>query len=183
MLHIPFHRCSWVNTISWLSNLSKRCSLHSLLTRLILLATVVYYIGRERNSCLHGDAPHTSSMIYGDIVSCIVLKINHICNMASLITNRRLHITCNEMHHVRKPINHNKNRVSTFFPPGKPKTKSIDLSTQGLWCIQFMWLYSRFCLSTSNALFTDSLHLHFHLWAIEMLMQYIQGFCNPKVTH
>jgi hypothetical protein len=31
-------------------------------------------------------------MVYRDIVSCIISKINHICNMASLITNRIFHI-------------------------------------------------------------------------------------------
>ena len=30
-----------------------------------------------------------------------------------------------------------------------------------------MRLYSRFCLSTSNALFTDSWHIPFHLWPIK----------------
>ena len=43
------------------------------------------------NARLNGDAPHTSSMIYKPI-SCIVLKVNPFHNMASLITNRRLHI-------------------------------------------------------------------------------------------
>jgi hypothetical protein len=42
------------------------------------------------NARLNGDAPHTSSMIYKPI-SCIVLKVNPFRNMASLITNRRLH--------------------------------------------------------------------------------------------
>jgi hypothetical protein len=40
-------------------------------------------------------------------------------------------IACNEMRRFRKPINHNKNRVSTFFDLGKPKIKSIEISTQG----------------------------------------------------
>jgi hypothetical protein len=57
-----------------------------------MLATVVYYIWKERNASLNGDAPYTSSMIYRDIVSWIVSKVNHIRNMASSITNRRLHI-------------------------------------------------------------------------------------------
>ena len=45
-----------------------------------------------KKKCLHRDAPSTSSMIYRDIVSCIVVKVNFIHNMASSITNRRLHI-------------------------------------------------------------------------------------------
>jgi hypothetical protein len=57
-----------------------------------MLATVVYYIWKERNASLNSDAPYTSSMIYRDIVSWIVSKVNHIRNMASSITNRRLHI-------------------------------------------------------------------------------------------
>jgi hypothetical protein len=40
---IPFCRCSWVNIISWLSNLRGGWSLHSVLMRL-MLATAVYYI-------------------------------------------------------------------------------------------------------------------------------------------
>jgi len=68
------------------------CSLHSVLTRL-MLASIVYYIWRKRNARLHGDAPHTSSMIYREIISCIVSKVNLFRNMASLITNRRLHIS------------------------------------------------------------------------------------------
>jgi len=40
----------------------------------------------------YGDAPRTSSIIYIEIVSCIVSKVNPIRNMASLITNGILHI-------------------------------------------------------------------------------------------
>jgi len=58
----------------------------------LMLATVIYYIWKERNACLYGDT-RTSSMIYRDIVSCIVLKVNLIrSSIDSLITNRRLHI-------------------------------------------------------------------------------------------
>jgi hypothetical protein len=66
-----FHHYSWVSNIFWLSNLSGDRSLNYVLTRLIL-ASVVYYISRERNPCHHGDAPCTSSMVFRDIVSCIV---------------------------------------------------------------------------------------------------------------
>jgi len=68
------------------------CSFYFVLTRL-MLASAVYYIWREMNARLHGDAPHTSSMIYREIVSCIFSKLNSIRHMASSITNRRLHIT------------------------------------------------------------------------------------------
>jgi hypothetical protein len=61
------------------------------LTRLIL-ASVICYIWRERNARLHGYAPHTSLMVFRDIVNCIVSKVKCIRNMASLITNRRLNI-------------------------------------------------------------------------------------------
>jgi hypothetical protein len=37
-----------------------------------MLTTVVYYIWRERNARLHGDAPYTSLMFFRDIVSCII---------------------------------------------------------------------------------------------------------------
>ena len=66
-------------------------SFHFVLTGL-MLATVVYYICRESNARLHGDAPRTSLMVFRDIISCIVSKVNSIFNMASSITNRRLHI-------------------------------------------------------------------------------------------
>ena len=68
------------------------CSFHSVLMRLMLVS-VIYYIWRERNAHLYGDAPCISLMIYREIVSCIVSKVNYICNMTSSITNRRLHIT------------------------------------------------------------------------------------------
>ena len=57
-----------------------------------MFATAIYNIWKERNARLHGDAPCTSSMIYRDIVRCIISNVNPICNMASSITNRRLHI-------------------------------------------------------------------------------------------
>jgi hypothetical protein len=58
-----------------------------------MLATIVYYIWKERNACFFGDTPRTSSMIYRDIVSCIILKVNLIrSSIDSSITNRRLHI-------------------------------------------------------------------------------------------
>ena len=44
------------------------------------------------NALIYGDAPRTSSIIYIEIVSCIVSKVNPIRNMASLITNGILHI-------------------------------------------------------------------------------------------
>jgi len=71
-------------------DLSGGCSLHFIITRL-MLATADYYIWRERNARVHSDAPHTSSMIYRDISCCIVSKVNLICNMASSVANRRLH--------------------------------------------------------------------------------------------
>jgi hypothetical protein len=45
------------------------------------------------NALIYGDAPRTSSIIYIEIVSCIVSKVNPIRNMASLITNGILHIS------------------------------------------------------------------------------------------
>ena len=87
---IPFHRCSQVRTISQLSNLRDRF-FNYVLMRLIL-ASLVCYIWRERNARLHVDAPRTSLMVFRDIVSCIVSKVKCIRDMASLITNRRLHI-------------------------------------------------------------------------------------------
>jgi hypothetical protein len=89
---VPFRHCFWVNTISWLSVLSRDCSLNFVLLKL-MLDVVVYCIWRERNARFHGDAPCTSSMIFRDIVSCIVSKVNSTRNMASSTTNRRrLHI-------------------------------------------------------------------------------------------
>jgi hypothetical protein len=41
-----------------------------------MLTIAVYYIWRERN------APRTGSMVFRDIVSCIVSKVNSIHNMA-----------------------------------------------------------------------------------------------------
>jgi len=67
------------------------CSFHSVLMRLMLVS-VIYYIWRERNAHLYGDAPCISLMIYREIVSCIVSKVNYIRNMTSSITTRRLHI-------------------------------------------------------------------------------------------
>jgi hypothetical protein len=57
-----------------------------------MFATAIYYIWKERNARLHGDAPCTSSMIYRDIASYIVSKVNPIHNIASSITKRKLHI-------------------------------------------------------------------------------------------
>jgi len=58
-----------------------------------MLATIVYYIWKEWNACLYGDTPRTSSMVYRDIVSCIILKVNLMrSSIDSSITNRRLHI-------------------------------------------------------------------------------------------
>jgi hypothetical protein len=51
---------------------------------------VVYYIWIERNAHFHCNAPRTSSMIFRDIVSCIVSEVNSTRDMASLTTNRRL---------------------------------------------------------------------------------------------
>ena len=72
-------------------------------TRLIL-ASVVCYIWRKRNVCLHGDAPRTSLMVFRDIVSCIVSKVKCIRNLASLITNRRLHIMWRFSDDILNPI-------------------------------------------------------------------------------
>jgi hypothetical protein len=75
-----------------------------------------------------------------------------------------------------------------FFDLGKPKTKSNEISTQGSVGTSND-AYSPYSCTLDFAfllaihLFTNSLHISFHLWAIEMLMQYIQGFHNPKVTH
>jgi hypothetical protein len=100
---ISFSRCSWVNTISWLSDLNEDYSLNSMLMRLIL-AAVIYYIWRERNARFHSDALRTSSMIFRDIVSCIVSKVNSFCNMASSTTNRRLHMAWGFSDDIFNPI-------------------------------------------------------------------------------
>jgi len=55
------------------------------------------------------------------------LPKEQVCNMRC-ITNL---MTYNEMRHLRKPINHNKNKSLPFFDLGKPKTKSIEISNQG----------------------------------------------------
>ena len=47
---------------------SKGSSLKSLITKL-MLAILVYYIWRERNARLHGEAPYNSSIFYSDIVN------------------------------------------------------------------------------------------------------------------
>jgi hypothetical protein len=44
---IPFHHYFWVNTISWLSNLSGDRSLNYMLTRLILVSVIYYLKGEE----------------------------------------------------------------------------------------------------------------------------------------
>jgi len=36
------------------------------------------------------------------------------------------------MGHLREPIYHQKNGIPTFFVLGRPKTKSIEMSTQGV---------------------------------------------------
>jgi len=65
-----------------------------------------------------------------------------------------------------------------FFDLGNPKTKSMEISIQGLVGIG-NGVYNPygctldFVFYTSNALFTYSLHIPFNLWPIEMLMQYI----------
>jgi NurA-like 5'-3' nuclease len=38
------------------------------------------------NARLYGNAPHTSTMVFRDIISCIISKVNYIRNMASSIT-------------------------------------------------------------------------------------------------
>jgi len=54
--------------MSWLIFFSKGSSLKSLITKL-MLAILVYYIWRERNARLHGEAPYNSSIVYSDIVA------------------------------------------------------------------------------------------------------------------
>jgi len=45
---IPFRCCSWVSTVSWLFNLSGGCSLHSVITRLMLFYCCLLYLeGKE----------------------------------------------------------------------------------------------------------------------------------------
>jgi len=63
---IQFHRCSWIKTIFWVSNLNGDCTLNLPLMRL-MLSVAVYYIWRERNARFQGDNPRTSSMILDDI--------------------------------------------------------------------------------------------------------------------
>jgi NurA-like 5'-3' nuclease len=38
------------------------------------------------NARLYGNAPRTSTMVFRDIISCIISKVNYIRNMASSIT-------------------------------------------------------------------------------------------------
>jgi hypothetical protein len=54
--------------------------------------TVVYHIWRERNVKPHREDPCNDSVVYIDIVQCIVTKVNLCCNMAFSATNRRLYI-------------------------------------------------------------------------------------------
>jgi hypothetical protein len=57
-----------------------------------MLATAIYYVWRERNARLHGDAPHNISVVYSDIIKSTISKVNPFCNIISLDTNRRLYI-------------------------------------------------------------------------------------------
>jgi hypothetical protein len=75
-----------------------------------------------------------------------------------------------------------------FFYLGKPKTKSIEISKQGLVDTN-NGVYSP-CDCTLNLAFLqamhcsqDSLHIPFYISSIKMLMQYTQSFRNPKVIH
>jgi hypothetical protein len=85
---ILFRHCSWVNTIfgSW-TVFSSFCAYEIDVSFYCLL-----YL--EEKECL--SSWWCSSyywMIYREIISCIVSKVNPFHNMASLITNRRLHIS------------------------------------------------------------------------------------------
>jgi len=53
------------------------------------------------------------------------LHKEQVCDMRCIIYL----MACNEMHHFRKPINYNKIEFLPFFDIGKPKTKSIEIST------------------------------------------------------
>jgi len=59
---------------------------------------------KERNACLLGDAPCTSSMVFRDVVSYIVSTVNYIHNMASSITNWRPHIAWGFSNDIFNPI-------------------------------------------------------------------------------
>jgi hypothetical protein len=56
------------------------------------------------------------------------LPKEQVCDMRCIIYL----MACNEIHYLRKPINHNKNRVSIFFDLGKPKIKSIDINSRSV---------------------------------------------------
>jgi hypothetical protein len=88
---ILFWRRSWISTILRLFLLGGGSSLKSLIT-ILILDVVVYYIWRERNARLHGEAPRNNSIVYSDIVNCIVSKVNLLHNMVSLNINILLHI-------------------------------------------------------------------------------------------
>jgi hypothetical protein len=88
---IPFNYCPWASTVVWPFILGRCNSLQFLVIRL-MSATTVYHIWKERNDRLYGEAPRNDSVVYSDIVQCIVTKVNICHNMASSHTNRKLHI-------------------------------------------------------------------------------------------
>ena len=55
-----------------------------------MLAYTVYYIWKERNARLYGEAPRNTSMIYKDIVMCIVCKVHLLRNMTITDINSSL---------------------------------------------------------------------------------------------
>jgi hypothetical protein len=60
-----------------------------------------------------------------------------------------------------------------LFDLGKPKTRSIEMSTHGSSVqrgIQAMWLSPRLCFPTSYAFITYTLHIFFHFRPIIMIM-------------
>jgi len=79
-------------------------------------------------------------------------------------------MTCNELFHLRKPVKHNKNRVSTFIDLGKPKIKFIEISTQGL-IDTGNDVYS-LCSCTLDFFFLYAMHYsHIHYISILILYQ------------
>ena len=52
-------------------------------------------------------------------------KVSNMNNIVALMTR-------NKIYHLRKTINHHKNTILPLLVLGKPNTKSVDISAQGV---------------------------------------------------